>query len=86
MSSDRPNPDELLARVQAEEAKRARGKLKIFFGASPGVGKTYAMLEAARQLAREGSEVLVGYIEPHVRTETQALVLGLDVLERRIVT
>src|SRR5436309_4063187 len=84
MSSDsRPNPDELLARVQAEEAKSRRGKLKIFFGAAPGVGKTYAMLEAARKVAKEGANVLVGYVEPHARPETQALVLGLDVLERR---
>lgn len=84
MSDDaRPNPDQLLARVQAEEAREARGKLKIFFGAAPGVGKTYAMLEAGRKLAKEGVDVVVGYIEPHARPETQALVLGLDVLPRR---
>ena len=87
MSSDnRPNPDELLARVQATEAKSRRGKLKLFFGAAPGVGKTYAMLEAARKEGKEGVNVLVGYIEPHARPETQALVLGLDVLARRTVT
>ena len=79
----RRDPDALLARVQAEEAKKARGKLKIFFGAAPGVGKTYTMLEAGRKAASEGVDVLVGYIEPHVRPETQALVLGLDVLARR---
>jgi two-component system sensor histidine kinase KdpD len=84
--NSRPNPDELLARVQADEAKRRRGKLKIFFGASPGVGKTYAMLEAARKEAKEGVDVVVGYIEPHARPETQALVLGLDVLARRTVS
>ncbi|HEX5103927.1 MAG TPA: sensor histidine kinase KdpD [Pirellulaceae bacterium] len=82
---DRPNPDQLLARVQAEEAKARRGKLKIFFGAAPGVGKTYAMLEAARKVAKEGVNVVVGYIEPHARPETQALVLGLDVLPKRTV-
>src|SRR5205085_805063 len=87
MSSDsRPNPDELLARVQAEEAKSQHGKLKIFFGAAPGVGKTYAMLEAARKVAKEGANVIVGYVEPHARPETQALVLGLDVLPKRTVT
>ena len=87
MSLDtRPNPDELLARVQAEEARSRRGKLKIFFGAAPGVGKTYAMLEAARKVAKEGANVIVGYVEPHARPETQALVLGLDVLPRRSVT
>lgn len=79
----RPDPDALLARVQAEEARARRGKLKIFFGAAPGVGKTYAMLEAGRKVAKEGAHVLVGYVEPHVRPETQALVLGLDLLPRR---
>lgn len=82
MSDQRPDPDALLARVQAEEAKQARGKLKIFFGAAPGVGKTYSMLEAARKAGKEGMDVVVGYIEPHCRPETQALVLGLDILPR----
>ena len=85
MPLDRPDPDALLARVQAEEARDARGKLKIFFGAAPGVGKTYTMLEAGRKMAKEGVDVLVGYIEPHVRPETQALVMGLDVLARRTI-
>ncbi|MBI2824420.1 MAG: sensor histidine kinase KdpD [Planctomycetia bacterium] len=83
MNDDRPDPDALLARVQAEEAREARGKLKIFFGMAPGVGKTYAMLEAGRKLAKEGADVVVGYVEPHVRPETQALVMGLDILPRR---
>lgn len=83
MSDGRPNPDDLLARVAADEAAAARGKLKIFFGAAPGVGKTYAMLEAGRKLAKQGVDVVVGYVEPHVRPDTQALVLGLDVLPRR---
>lgn len=83
MDSNRPDPDLLLAQVQAQEARQARGKLKIFFGAAPGVGKTYAMLEAARKLAKEGVDVVVGYVEPHVRPETQGLVLGLDMLARR---
>lgn len=83
MSDGRPNPDRLLARVAADEAEQRRGKLKIFFGAAPGVGKTYAMLEAGRKAAREGGDVVVGYVEPHVRPDTQALVLGLDVLPRR---
>lgn len=85
MSDGRPNPDALLARVASDEASAARGKLKIFFGAAPGVGKTYAMLEAGRKLAKEGLDVVVGYVEPHVRPDTQALVLGLDVLPRRSV-
>lgn len=83
MSGDRPDPDALLAKVQAEEAKQARGRLKIFFGMAPGVGKTYAMLEAARKIAKEGIDVIVGYVEPHARPETQALVMGLDLLPRR---
>jgi len=82
MSDERPDPDALLARVQAEEAKQARGKLKVFFGAAPGVGKTYSMLEAARKVGKEGADVVIGYIEPHCRPETQALVLGLDILPR----
>jgi two-component system, OmpR family, sensor histidine kinase KdpD len=82
MSPPRPDPDALLARVQADEAKQARGKLKIFFGAAPGVGKTYSMLEAARKAGKEGTDVVIGYVEPHCRPETQGLVLGLDVLPR----
>ena len=80
MNDTRPNPDELLARVKAEEAKGGRGKLKIFFGAAPGVGKTYAMLEAARKVAKDGVDVVIGYVERHVRPETYELTLGLDVL------
>lgn len=83
MNEARPDPDALLARVQAQEARQARGKLKIFFGAAPGVGKTYTMLEAGREQAREGLDVVVGYVEPHARPETQALVLGLDMLARK---
>src|SRR6266545_3877651 len=79
MSTQRPNPDALLARVQAEEAQRARGKLKIFFGATAGVGKTYAMLEAAREKRAEGVDVVIGYVETHGRVETEAL-LGMPTL------
>lgn len=85
MAPDRPNPDELLARVQAEEIRKRRGKLKIFFGMAPGVGKTYAMLQAARKAASEQIDVVVGYVEPHARPETMALVLGLDLIPRRTV-
>ena len=69
----RPHPDALLARVTEEEAKARRGRLKIFFGASPGVGKTYAMLEEARVKRREGVDVVVGVVETHGRAETAAL-------------
>ncbi len=86
MPDTRPDPDALLARVVAEEARSARGGLKLFFGAAPGVGKTYAMLEAGRKQAKEGRDVVVGYVEPHVRPETQALVLGLDMLPVRMMS
>ena len=85
MADDRPNPDLLLAQVQQEEATAKRGKLKVFFGAAAGVGKTYAMLEEGRDKAAEGVDVLVGYAEQHIRTETEALLLGLDILPYRIV-
>ena len=67
------------ARVKAEEAARARrGRLRIFFGASAGVGKTYAMLEAARGVRAGGTDVVVGYVEPHGRVETERLLEGLE--------
>src|SRR4029079_18588890 len=74
----RPDPDRLLAHVQAEEARARRGRLRIFFGASAGVGKTYAMLEAARGLRTAGTEGVVGYVEPHGRVETERLLEGLE--------
>jgi two-component system sensor histidine kinase KdpD len=80
MTDKRPNPDELLARVQAVEAGARRGKLKIFFGYAAGVGKTYAMLEAARREQAQGVHVVVGYVEPHGRAETEALLHGLEVI------
>jgi two-component system sensor histidine kinase KdpD len=82
-TGNRPNPDDLLARLQAEEAKGRRGKLKIFFGAAPGVGKTYAMLEAAHREKAEDVDVVVGYVEPHGRKETEALLAGLEVIPPR---
>jgi two-component system, OmpR family, sensor histidine kinase KdpD len=83
MSAVRPDPDALLARVQREEAKAKRGKLKVFFGATAGVGKTYAMLEDARELKARGVDVVVGYVEPHGRAETEALLEGLEQLPYR---
>ncbi|MFI5208681.1 MAG: DUF4118 domain-containing protein, partial [Gemmatimonadales bacterium] len=78
----RPDPDALLKKVQAEEAREARAKLKLFFGASPGVGKTFTMLEAAQAKRREGLDVVVGVVETHGRAETARLTEGLDVLPR----
>ena len=74
---DRPDPDALLAQVQADEAKARRGKLKIFFGANAGVGKTYAMLAAARQAQAQGRAVLVGVVETHGRADTEAMARDL---------
>lgn len=81
----RPDPDALLAELEAAEVRAKRGKLKIFFGASPGVGKTYAMLSAARVLAGQGVDILVGVVETHGRAETAALTQGLEVLPRKSV-
>src|SRR5262250_4030760 len=79
---ERPDPDALLAQMKREEAKSSRGKLKIFFGMSPGVGKTYAMLQAARQKQAEGCEVVVGIVETHGRKETEALLEGMPIMPR----
>lgn len=76
----RPNPDELLRLTALEEAKARNGKLKIFFGACAGVGKTYAMLSAARQLREQGLDIVVGMAETHGRAETAALLEGLEIL------
>ena len=78
MSDGRPDPDQLLDRIKEEEARAARGKLKIFFGASAGVGKTYAMLSAARQHTQQGTDVVIGVVETHGRKETEALLEGLE--------
>jgi two-component system, OmpR family, sensor histidine kinase KdpD len=81
---ERPDPDEILARVKAEETRR--GKLKIFFGAVAGVGKTYSMLEAARLRKKEGVDVVVGYVETHKRAETEALLAGLEILPSKAIS
>ncbi len=75
----RPSPEALLG--EAERAERTR--LRIFVGAAPGVGKTYAMLEAARERKREGVDVVIGVVETHGRKETEALLDGLEIVPRR---
>lgn len=85
MSPERPDPDQILARLQLEEVKAQRGKLHIFFGASAGVGKTYAMLNSARAAQRAGTDVVVGVVETHGRSETAALLEGLEVLPRKVI-
>ena len=83
MSETRPDPDALLRRVAGEETRGRRGRLKVFFGASPGVGKTYAMLEAARRMHAGGAGVVVGWVETHGRAETAALAEDLPRLPAR---
>src|SRR5262245_47878601 len=85
MNDRRPDPDALLSRVREEEAQQTRGKLKIFFGATAGVGKTYAMLEAAHERCKEGVDVVVGWVDTHGRVETEALLEGMEILPRRAV-
>jgi two-component system sensor histidine kinase KdpD len=81
MAADgRPDPDALLRRVREEEKRARRGRLRIYFGSSAGVGKTYAMLLAARKLKAEGVDVAVGIVETHGRGETAALLETLEVL------
>jgi two-component system, OmpR family, sensor histidine kinase KdpD len=83
MEERRPDPDQLLQRAREAEERKREGQLKIFFGAAPGVGKTYAMLEAARKKREEGVDILVGLVETHGRKETEALLEGLEILHRR---
>ena len=78
MSEQRADPEELLEAINAEEEKAGRGKLKIFFGYAAGVGKTYSMLKAAHAAKENGVDVVAGYIEPHPRPETAALINGLE--------
>src|SRR5271154_5279644 len=77
--SDRPQPEALLSELK----KAKRGRLKIFLGAAPGVGKTYAMLEATQRRRKEGADLQVGILETHGRAETEMLLDGLDVLPRK---
>jgi len=83
MEEKRPDPDALLRQVQKEESLKKRGKLKIFFGATAGVGKTYAMLQAAHEQQSEKVDVIVGWVETHKRAETEALLQGMAVLPPR---
>ena len=84
MSDDqRPDPDALLEQVARDEQRARRGKLKIFFGACPGVGKTYAMLDSARRLLDQGEDLVCGIVEAHGRRETLALLDGQELLPTR---
>ncbi len=89
----RRDPDAILRRIREEEAAGdgegatgpARGKLKVFFGYAAGVGKTYAMLTEAHRAQKAGADIVVGYVEPHTRADTLALLDGLEVMEPRAV-
>lgn len=83
---ERPDPDRLLQAVEKEALQARRGKLRIFFGASAGVGKTYSMLEAAIEARRRGVDVVVGYFEPHGRRDTEELLRGLEQLPPLLVS
>lgn len=85
MNNERPDPDELLARVERDTAKARRGRLKIFFGAAAGVGKTYAMLLAARERRAENIDIIVGLVETHGRKETAVLLDGLEILPPQLI-
>ena len=83
MDDRRPDPDALLRKVQEDEARQTRARLKVFFGAAPGVGKTYAMLSAAQERQTEGIDVVIGVVETHGRSETADLLEGLEILPRK---
>lgn len=81
----RKSPDEILKQIKTKEHQEKQGKLKIFFGYAAGVGKTFAMLEAAHQAKKQGIDVVAGYIEPHARPETLALIDGLEEINPLII-
>ncbi len=84
MADFRPDPEALLAQLKGEE-RSARGRLKVYLGMAAGVGKTYAMLSAARECRKRGIDVVLGYLEPHGRAETEAMAEGLETLPERVV-
>jgi two-component system sensor histidine kinase KdpD len=83
MDEKRPDPDALLEQVKQKEERQRQGKLKVFFGAAPGVGKTYAMLEAAQVRRRDGVDIVAGLVETHGRKETEVLLEGMETLPHR---
>ncbi len=80
---DRPNPDALLAQMKEDERPNGRGRIKIYLGMAAGVGKTYAMLNDAQEAKKRGEDVVIGYLEPHGRAETEAMASGLERLPLR---
>ena len=86
VAENRPDPDALLGALHRDDARARRGRLKVFLGMCPGVGKTYAMLRAAQEARADNVDVLVGIVETHGRTETEAILAGLTILPRKTVT
>ncbi|MBC7719538.1 MAG: DUF4118 domain-containing protein [Chitinophagaceae bacterium] len=84
-NSSRPDPDKLLAQLREQQTQAVRGKLRIYFGASAGVGKTFAMLSAAQREKKSGANVLIGVVETHGRSETAELLTGLEQLPLKVV-
>ena len=78
----RPTAEEMLARTRAD-TESSRGRLRVYLGMAPGVGKTYKMLEEAHRRVDRGTDLVVGFVEPHGRIHTAALLDGLEVLPRR---
>src|ERR1700723_897409 len=85
-NEQRPDPDLLLAKVKRQEAEGRRGKLRIYFGSSAGVGKTYARLVAAHKVKAEGRDLVIGVIETHGRAETAALLAGLETIAPKVMS
>lgn len=83
MDDPKPNADEILARIKKREARKNKGKLKIFFGMSPGVGKTYSMLQEALNELGNGIDLIIGFVETHGRNETEALIKDIPVIPRK---
>jgi two-component system, OmpR family, sensor histidine kinase KdpD len=81
----RPDPDALLRLIKSDEAFEGKGKLTIFFGYAPGVGKTYAMLYDARQNKKEGKDIIIGFLQTHGRIETESLAEGIETIELKTV-
>jgi len=84
IDNHRPTPEQMLARMRRDERRR-RGRLRVFLGAAPGVGKTYAMLEEGHRLRDEGHDVVIGFVETYRRRETEAQIGDLEVLSRRTI-
>ena len=80
MTDSRPDPDQLLEKIQRDDARQLRGHFKLFFGSCAGVGKTFAMLNAARAMQLQGIDVIIGIVETHGRRDTVALTEGLETL------